>query len=118
MIESKDLKLVGSVFDPRKPKDKIVQVKGELYQVHLYLSGKSIPYVSKVVYYLHETFKNNQLTVKRTVENPNCVLSIWTWGLFEVKAIVEDKNGELFELKHQLKWDKELKSDTKYKYVD
>lgn len=114
MIESSGIKIIGSVFDPRKPKDRNVYIRGKLYRVYIYVSGKNVPYISDVTYHLHETFKNNVITVKRTIENPNCVLSIWTWGLFEVKAVVKDKQGHSKTYRHQLAWDKELTDNTKY----
>lgn len=118
MIESSGIKIIGSVFDPRKPKDRNVYIRGKLYRVYIYVSGKNVPYISDVTYHLHETFKNNVITVKRTIENPNCVLSIWTWGLFEVKAVVKDKQGHMKTYLHQLAWDKELTDNTKYISVE
>ena len=114
MIESSGIKIIGSVFDPRQPKDRNVYVRGELYRVYIYVSGKNIPYISDVTYYLHKTFKNNVITIERTIDNPNCVLSIWTWGTFEVKAIVKDKQGNRKTYRHQLAWDKELTDNTNY----
>ena len=117
-MDPSTLKINASVFDPRKPNDKNVYLRGKLYRVFIYVSGKNLPYISDVTYYLHKTFANNVITVERSIDNPNCVLPIWTWGLFQVKAVVKDKQGNTQTLRHTLAWDKELTDDTHYVRVE
>ena len=118
MSDSRGMSIVGSVFDPRRPNDKRVRVKGKLYRVYIYIAGNNLPYIAEVTYHLHKTFKNRNIRIKRTLDNPNCVISTWTWGLYEVQATVIDKRGGRYQLRHQLSWDKELNDHTIYEYVD
>jgi len=40
---------------------------------------------------------------------------MWTWGLFQVQAIVTDREGNMFTLSHELQYDKEFKApDVKF----
>lgn len=79
-----------------------------LYKVWVYLDGPDLPYVAKVTYELHRTFARNRRGVSRTSRNPQCRLAIWTWGVFTVHALVEDKFGNTYELRHRLSYDKEI----------
>ena len=79
------------------------------YKIWLYLVGNDVPYVESVTYMLHHTFPDPVRTVRRTLENPQCQLVIWTWGLFEVRAVVTDKRGGRVELIHKLTYGKQLK---------
>lgn len=78
------------------------------YRVWLYLEGRDLPYVESVTFYLHPTFKNRKIKVIRSIDNPNCSLAIWTWGLFKVTAVVETKSGDSFKLAHDLRYDREI----------
>jgi len=120
-----DLEVKDSVFDPNlSPNSKRVHVrdakgKQPLYKVWLFLDGRDLPYVKSVTYTLHQTFPDPVRTVWRTLENQNCQLILWTWGLFAVKAAIEDKQGRVYEVVHNLSYDKQLKQkDIEYIYED
>lgn len=76
----------------------------ELYKVHIYLEGRDLPFVKEVKYILHKSFRNPVVKVPRTLDNQNCMLTIWTWGIFTVKAEIEDVNGQILRLEHYLNY--------------
>lgn len=78
------------------------------YRVRLFMDGPGLPFVKRVRYGLHSTFPNPNRMVERTVENPNCGLVIWTWGIFTVDVTVEDKQGNTFNIQHPLSYGSEL----------
>jgi hypothetical protein len=100
-----------SVFDPESS-DGIIQkrqVDGkDLYRVFLYLKGLDLPLVRSVVYYLHPTFRPQTHRISRSPENPMGKLVIWTWGTFVVRAEIEDLEGAVTQVSHQLSWDDEV----------
>jgi hypothetical protein len=107
-----------SVFDPDLPPNQARVAhyrKGEngqaFYKVWLYLSGESLPYVQAATYVLHETFADPVNRIVRLPSNPDCRLTIWTWGLFEVKVTIEDKMGRIYETVHRLTYDRQLKQE-------
>jgi transcription initiation factor IIF auxiliary subunit len=107
------LKIKDTVFDPalcESERKVYVRRSGNrpLYKVWLLIEGETLPYIESVTYKLHRTFSNPIRKVRRTPSNPECKLVIWTWGLFEVKAIIKDKNGESHRLTHSLQYDKQL----------
>jgi len=113
MVRKLDLQIKDTVFEPGStPDKKIVYYRSEgkttLYKVWILLEGVDLPYVASVTYRLHSTFPDPNRTVRRTVANPNCQLIIWTWGLFKIRALVEDKNGRIHELVRNMKYDQEL----------
>ena len=102
-------------------KDPVVFVKkgssDPKYRVKIYLSGRSLPFIESVKYHLHHTFSNPDVKVKRSISNPDCSFTIWTWGLFEVKAEVKMQDGNVIRLKHFLNYDKEIKSTPASRFV-
>ena len=76
----------------------------------LYLRGCDLPYVRGVTYRLHPTFPQPERFVARTPANPNCSLELWTWGVFEVEAIVDTKDGEQLSLTRSMSYDRELRT--------
>jgi len=46
--------------------------------------------------------------VARTPSNPNCKLVLWTWGVFDLEAVVTDKNGRAHRLIHPLGYDDDV----------
>ncbi len=84
--------------------------KQPAYRVFLYVEGSDLPYVKSVTYHLHETFRNNVRKVQRTPSNPNCQLVIWTWGLFEMRVVVEDKFGQTKSYNHLLTYDRDFET--------
>ena len=115
MFGQLDVEIRDTVFDP-DTSDKQVhvrQAKGGKphYKVWLYIDGEDLPYVKKMTYILHPTFLDRERKVKRSMTNPNCQLVIWTWGIFAVRALLEDKRGEIYELDHMLEYDKQLEEE-------
>ena len=107
-----DIDVSDSLFDPRT-KSKTIQFRepssgSPLYCVHLFLTGDDLPYVKRATYLLHPTFHDRVRVVERTVQNPNCVLQIWTWGLFEVEVRIEDKFDNVTVRKHNLTYAREI----------
>ncbi len=107
-----------SVFDPDlnpETNKKVYWREGSdgsaLYKVWLYLAGEDLPYVHSVTYTLHPTFPDPTRRVSRTLTNPNCELVLWTWGMFEVKAAIEDKTGGIYEAVYKLSYDRQLKQE-------
>jgi hypothetical protein len=113
-----DLKVRDSLFEPGAPERKVhLDSEGSQlvrYRVWLYLEGRDLPYVEQVTYHLHDTFEDPIRLVPRTASNPNCALAIWTWGIFEVWAVVKDKSGNTFELRHKLSYAEQLKDNVEY----
>ena len=115
MRRQSEIRVTDTIIDASDPAPKRAWVrnpgrKRPLYKVFISLEGPDLPYVDHVTYVLHPTFKNRYQTVHRTISNPNCQLSIWTWGLFEVAVQVQFKDGSSSTLKHQLSYDRELNS--------
>ena len=107
-----DVRVADSVFPPRRSGQKIHVRKHDdkvLYKVWLYLEGNDLPFVQYVTYHLHPTFANPDRTVRRTAANPDCQLIIWTWGLFNVRAKIVDKNGNFVSLDHMLQYDQQIR---------
>ena len=107
-----DVRVSDSVFDPREKRRTVRRKTSEsgrpLYQVRLFLEGYDLPYVRAVTYHLHSTFRNRVQRVERTAANQNCKLEIWTWGIFEAKAVIEDKAGREHVRTHMLTYGNEL----------
>jgi hypothetical protein len=109
-MESHDLvvDVRDSPFDPDNPV-RVIQVRNPdadrpLYKVYLYLDGPGLPFVESVTYRLHRTFERPSRAVRRSVANPRCKLAIWTWGLFEVQATIQDKMGRTVMRSHVLEY--------------
>ncbi|MBM3819301.1 MAG: hypothetical protein FJW14_09850 [Acidimicrobiia bacterium] len=104
-----NIRVVDSLFDPDRPSDKVAQVRQRtssrpLYRVFLYLEGPDLPFVQQVTYKLHETFSPDSVTVVRDISNPRCKFEIWTWGVFEVRAVIEDRQGRTFSTSRYLEY--------------
>ncbi|BCH25928.1 hypothetical protein MesoLjLc_58420 [Mesorhizobium sp. L-8-10] len=87
-----------------------------LYQVHIYLEGQDLPYVRSATYELHPSFRERVKRIIRTASNPNCLLTIWTWGIFEVGVAIEDKRGQVYNLKHNLRYGEEISRTPESKF--
>jgi hypothetical protein len=113
-----DIQVKDTVLDPNAPPDtaRKVHVRRQdqdtyYYKVWIYLEGNDLPYVDYVTFTLDETFAERYRTVTRSPSNPNCQLVIWTWGLFTVNAVINDKRGNQYEVEHRLTYDKDLSQD-------
>lgn len=106
--------IVDTVHDPTTTdRDSVlareIKTSRPLYKVWIYLDGPSLPFVNKVTYHLHPTFPKPVQTIARTPSNPNCKFSIWTWGIFTIRAVIEDKQRGIVEVEHYLTYDQELR---------
>ncbi|WP_075340945.1 pYEATS domain-containing protein [Tenacibaculum agarivorans] len=117
-----DIRVKDSIFNPhtneRKEGIAFFRKKGKtmFYKVNLYLEGNDLPFIKKVTYHLHKTFKNRERVIERTPGNFNCKLVLWTWGLFTVKIEIEDITGRKFHLTHYLTYGNEItKGQVKWK---
>jgi len=126
-VNANELKLEvkDTVFNPglsrEDPNNKVnVRQEGDVYyyKVWLYLDGYDLPYVDSVTYTLDSSFSEPNQTVRRTLTNPNCQLTIWTWGLFTVVATIIDKKGYKYQVSHQLSYKEQLPpEESKYDFV-
>lgn len=80
------------------------------YKVTIRLAGMDLPYVAAVTYRLHRSFKERTHTVDRTILNPDCALTIWTWGLFVVRVIIHLKSGHQIPVDHELHYDEAIRA--------
>lgn len=116
-----EITLRDSLYPPEGSTDVIrydASIEGHpRYQVWLYLEGPDLPYVRKATYHLHPTFPEPIRVVRRTPSNPNCALAVWAWGMFDVRAEVEDKRGHRHTLRHRLAYDRQIKQDARYEQV-
>jgi len=111
MLRKLNLQIKDTVFEPGSTQNKVYyrsEGKTTWYKVWILLEGSDLLYVAGVTYRLHSTFPDPEQNVRRTTTNPNCQLSIWSWGLFTIRATVEDKFGRIHEYVHQMNYDKEL----------
>ena len=116
-----DIKVKDSIFSPNQKglnnnliahyKKNISRNRKTLYKVYIYIEGKDLPFIKKVTYTLHKTFRSPVKTIQRKSDNTNCSIVIWTWGLFNVKVELEDINGEKIYMNHYLKYGSEIKSE-------
>ncbi len=79
------------------------------YKVWIYLEGKDLPFVRRVRYKLHKTFRNRIKLIERTSTNLNCSLIIWTWGIFMINVEIEDMSGNIIRVDHYLTYGEQLK---------
>lgn len=114
-----NVSILDTPFDPSNPESKIIRYRGaekyKLYKIWLYLEGIDLVFVRSVTYILHATFKEREHTIHRTYDNPSFKLPIFTWGIFEVRAIVEAK-GVRYELKSLLRYDEKF-SDPNVRFI-
>ena len=75
------------------------------YKVTLRLVGRDLPYVAFATYQLHRSFRVRTHRIDRTVSNPDCSLTIWTWGLFRVGVVIHLKSGQRIRVHHDLHYD-------------
>ena len=120
-IKTYDVNIKDSILNPQESiigassnahfKTNISKNDRTYYKVYIYLEGKDLPFVKRIKYKLHDTFRNPIRTIERTPNNPNCVLVIWTWGLFKIKAEIEDTIGNKFVVEHQLIYGQEINDE-------
>lgn len=90
-----------------------------LYRVFVYLDGNDLPFVDSVTYRLHETFSPPTSRVTRSLTNAHAKITIWTWGVFTVEAVIVDKSGGEQRLSHRLQYASQIgRSDIQLKAAD
>ena len=89
-----------------------------LYLVHIYLEGPDLAFVKRATYTLHKTFRNPVQVIERSAKNQNCMLSLWTWGIFTVKVEIEDLKGNVIQLDHYLNYGAEIQNNKNISWID
>jgi hypothetical protein len=118
-----NIRIVDSVFDPYAEGDSLPSVRfaesdmDYRYQIWIYLDGPDLLFIKEVWYRLPESFTPNLYHVKRTIDNPNCRIELWTGVTFTFDALVADTRGNLVRLPHEVGFDRELKANPNIKYV-
>ena len=82
-----------------------------LYKIFLYLEGRDLPFVKRVKYVLHKSFKNPIQIIDRNPNNPQCKLVLWTWGIFNVTIEIEYIDGGTYRTEHYLTYGDEIKNN-------
>ncbi len=62
------------------------------FRVRIYIEGRDLDKVEKVVYTLHPTFPRPRREVSSP---PNYELIIWTWGVFNLPVEIYDNEGRV-----------------------
>ena len=118
IIDNKRVIVKDSLFSPLSNDRKIYYVsnqdKGRLYKVWIYLDGDGLSFVDHVIYKLHPSFKDPEKKVVRSISNPRCVLTIWTWGLFNIEVKIKFQTGETLKTNHYTTYDSDLNSDSQF----
>ena len=91
-------------YEPRRPG------RRTRYRVTIRLEGMDLPYVAAVTYRLHRSFRERTHTVDRTILNPDCALTIRTWGLFVVRVVIHLKSGHRISVDHELHYDEAIRA--------
>lgn len=61
----------------------------------IYLGGADLNKIKEVKYFLHETFDQPEGVIGDPANNFE--IWIWTWGGFQIKAVITTKTGQVFE---------------------
>lgn len=113
-MQQLDIAIKDTLFDPIMDTNTVSYYKDSegkfRYKVWLYVDGPKLFYVDYVIYKLHSSFINPERKVFRDLSNTRCALQIWTWGTFNVQAIVYLKTGDIITLNHYLNYDNQLKA--------
>lgn len=119
-LKTYDIKIKDSLFDPdgkNSSKQLIAHYRKDAsrsdkthYKVFLYIEGKDVPFIKKVKYTLHKTFRNPVKIIERKPDNPHCSLILWTWGVFTVNIELEDMSGEKIYMQHYMNYGNEIKT--------
>jgi len=101
---------------PRTSETRIVRRRqsgtAPLYYIYIRLEGPDLPLVKGVSYLMHSSVSPREPYVERTDSNPDCMLQLWLWGTFEVRATVLDIRGRTLSLPpHYLLFDSYFKPD-------
>lgn len=115
MKQRYDLRVVDSAIEVDEKGTHRVYVRErtgrrDRYKVTIRLEGMDLPYVAAVTYRLHRSFKERTHTVDRTILNPDCALTIWTWGLFVVRVVIHLKSGHRIPVDHELHYDEAIRA--------
>jgi hypothetical protein len=101
------IRIVDTPFDPDS-ESLAIEVdharSPAVYKIWVYLEGPDLPFVDKVTYHLHSSFRNPTKVVRRTPSNTDCRLVLRTWGIFTIDTEIELQNGNIYELSHRLSY--------------
>ncbi len=111
-MNSKQIIIKDSLFDPLSNQRQIFfynsPKKRKMYKVWIYIEGRDLSFVDKVVYKLHSSFNDPEKKIERSISNPNCTLQIWTWGLFTIEVDIYFQTGESMRMSHYTTYDKDI----------
>lgn len=116
MKQRYDLRVVDSAIEEGDRGRRLVYYEPERsgrrarYKVTIRLEGMDLPYVASATYHLHRSFRNRTHRVDRTISNPDCALTIWTWGLFLVRVDIDLKSRQRIPVDHELGYDEAIRS--------
>lgn len=124
-----EIQVRDTVFNPAlpqsDPRNKVHYQKRAkdtyYYRVFLFIDGYDLPYVESVTYTFDDSFPEPTQTVRRTPQNTNCQIAIWTWQRqFTLSATIVDKKGNTYQVMHEMTYAKELKGvpHKRYKQVE
>ena len=123
-----EVEVKDSVFNPNDPAARSKNVAFYIpsrseddytyYHVWIYLEGPGLPFVKKVTYTLHKTFRNPVRVVERSSTNQNCALEIITWGIFTVHVEIEDVRGNVTILDHKLTYGDQINEGGNINWVN
>lgn len=77
----------------------------EQYNIKIWIDGENeeLDNIEHVEYFLHPTFKK---PIKESnIRDNNFSISIWTWGMFQIKVTIFFKDGTTKILKYFLSYD-------------
>jgi uncharacterized protein YhbP (UPF0306 family) len=95
-----DVEITNDVYTEKDPRIYCKQEGGRTYyKDRIYLTGSDLKMVKNVKYILHETFGGCEPVA--TDPTNNFDIWIWTYGGFLIKAIITDKNEQVFEKRYQ-----------------
>jgi transcription initiation factor IIF auxiliary subunit len=109
-----DIEIKDSPFDIYNNDKEVHYYKKEgktFFKVNVFLIGLDLAFVHNVTYIVHKSFPTPRRYIERSISNPNCILSMWVWGKFEVKAIVEFLNARRLTYNRFLNFDKHFKDE-------
>ncbi len=111
-----NIELRDSAFTRTSNGKRIIQAKKNpgkktTYKVDVEITGNDLPFVKQVTYKLHPTFRNNIKTVVRTLSNPNCTISFFAWGIFNIEATVEFLDGKKYRTSHFLRFNEDIQNN-------
>lgn len=111
MAKKLDIEIIDIPFNPELRSKKIVRGVSshdgrDVYLVYVSLSGRDLINVDKIDYLNYPGIVDGNTSIHRTLNNPNCMIKLWTPHSFAFRAIIHDKDGEKHDFIHYLTFEK------------